>query len=78
MHSLLSDIFRLLFDLDTVELSGGGGGGLLAFLAASWACNVQDLNHILCRIMISQPSALSKTACVRVKLLTAIFQANLG
>jgi len=37
-HSLLSDIFRLLFDLVVLELSEGG---LLAFLAASWACNEQ-------------------------------------
>ena len=34
MHSLLSDDFRLLFDLDTEELSDGGVL-LVAFLAAS-------------------------------------------
>jgi len=44
MHSLLSDIFRLLFDLDTVELSDGG---LVVFLAASWACNAEHSRDIL-------------------------------
>jgi len=41
-HSLLSDIFRLLFDLVTLEFSAGG---LSVVLAASWVCKAAACNE---------------------------------